>query len=71
MVVHAFNSSTWEAEAGRFLSLQSELQLSQGYTEKTCPKKKKKKKERKKERKKEGRKEGRNHTHKFIYDFPL
>jgi hypothetical protein len=22
MVVHAFNSSTWEAEAGRFLSLR-------------------------------------------------
>jgi hypothetical protein len=35
--VHAFNPSTWEAEAGRFLSsksqpgLQSEFQDSQGY----------------------------------------
>jgi hypothetical protein len=45
-VVHAFNPSTWEAEAGRFLSsvrgqpgLQSEFQDSQGYTEKPCPKK--------------------------------
>jgi hypothetical protein len=41
VVVHAFNPSTWEAEAGRFLSrgypgLQSEFQDSQGYTEKPC-----------------------------------
>jgi hypothetical protein len=47
MVVHAFNPSTWEAEAGGFLSLrlpglQSELQESQGYTEKPSQKKKKK-----------------------------
>ena len=39
MLVHAFNSSTREAEAGGFLSsrqpgLQSEFQDSQGYTEK-------------------------------------
>jgi hypothetical protein len=39
VVVHAFNPSTWEAEAGGFLSLrpaglQSEFQDSQGYTEK-------------------------------------
>jgi hypothetical protein len=38
MEVHAFNPSTWEAEAGRFLSsnypgLQNEFQDSQGYTE--------------------------------------
>jgi hypothetical protein len=52
VVVHAFNPSIWEAEAGGFLSssqpgLQSEFQDSQGYTEKPClekPKKKKKKK---------------------------
>jgi hypothetical protein len=52
VVAHAFNPSTWEAEAGGFLSsrpacLQSEFQDSQGYTEKPClekPKKKKKKK---------------------------
>jgi hypothetical protein len=42
VVVHAFNPSTWEAEAGGFLSsrsawcLQSEFQDSQGYTEKPC-----------------------------------
>jgi hypothetical protein len=39
VVVHAFNPSTREAEAGRLLSsrpagLQSEFQDSQGYTEK-------------------------------------
>ena len=31
VVVHAFNPSTWEAEAGGFLSFQ-------GYTEKPCEK---------------------------------
>jgi hypothetical protein len=41
MVAHAFSPSTWEAEAGGFLSssqsgLQSEFQDSQGYTEKPC-----------------------------------
>ena len=36
MVVHAFNPSTREAEAGGFLSLQSKFQDSQGYTEKPC-----------------------------------
>jgi hypothetical protein len=43
MVVHAFNPSTREAEAG---GVQSEFQYSQGNTEKPClekPKKKKKK----------------------------
>jgi hypothetical protein len=44
MVAHAFNPSTREAEAGRFLSsrpgLQSEFQDSQGYTEKPCLQKK-------------------------------
>jgi hypothetical protein len=44
VVVHAFNPSTWEAEAGGFLSsrlsgLQSEFQDTQGYTEKPCLKK--------------------------------
>jgi hypothetical protein len=44
MVAHAFNPSTWEAEAGVFLSprqpgLQSEFQEGQGYTEKPCLKK--------------------------------
>jgi hypothetical protein len=34
-MVHAFNPSTWEAEAGGFLS-SSEFQDSQGYTEKPC-----------------------------------
>jgi hypothetical protein len=50
VVAHAFNPSTQEAEAGRYLSsrgqpgLQSELQDSQGYTEKPCLEKPKKKK---------------------------
>jgi hypothetical protein len=40
-VSRAFNPSTWEAEAGRFLvqgqpGLQSEFQDSQSYTEKPC-----------------------------------
>jgi hypothetical protein len=45
VVAHAFNPSTWEAEAGGFLSLRpawsmSEFQDSQGYTEKHCLKNK-------------------------------
>jgi hypothetical protein len=52
VVGHAFNPSTWEAEAGRFLSsrpadLQSEFQDSQDYTEKPCLKKPKKPKQEK------------------------
>jgi hypothetical protein len=48
LVVHAFNSSTREIEAGRFLSSRpawstSEFQDSQGYTEKPCLKDKKQK----------------------------
>jgi hypothetical protein len=44
VVALTFNPSTWEAEAGGFLiqgqpGLQSELQDSQGYTEKPCLKK--------------------------------
>jgi hypothetical protein len=64
VVAHAFNSSTWEAEAGRFLSLrpawsiQSEFQDRQGYTEKPCLEKEKKNRRRKRRRrwKEEGRK---------------
>jgi hypothetical protein len=46
-VVHTFNPSTCEAEAGGFLSwgqhgLRSEFQDSQGYTEKPCLKKQQK-----------------------------
>jgi hypothetical protein len=48
VVAHAFNPSTWEAEAGRFLSgLQSEFQDSQGYTEKKNKKQKNKTKQKK------------------------
>jgi hypothetical protein len=39
MVAHAFNPSTWEAEAGGFQGqpgLQNEFQDSQDYTEKHC-----------------------------------
>jgi hypothetical protein len=54
VVAHAFNPSTWEAEAGGFLSsrpawLQSEFLDSQDYTEKSYLEKPKQKKERKKE----------------------
>jgi hypothetical protein len=45
VVAHTFNPSTWEAEAGGFLSLRpawskNEFQDSQGYTEKPCLEKK-------------------------------
>ena len=46
IVAHPFNPSTQEAEAGRFLSVQSqpalqiEFQDSQGYTERPCLRKK-------------------------------
>jgi hypothetical protein len=40
VVAHTINPSTWEPEAGRFLSsrpgVQSEFQDSRGYTEKPC-----------------------------------
>jgi hypothetical protein len=46
MVAHTFNLSTWETEAGGFLSLRpawsTKFQDSQGYTEKPCLKKPKK-----------------------------
>jgi hypothetical protein len=51
-VAHAFNPSTQEAEAGGFLSLQSEFQDCQGYTEKPCLGEKKKNKKNKKSKKK-------------------
>jgi hypothetical protein len=53
VIAHTFNPSTWEAEAGGFLSSRPAWSTkcvpghSQGYTEKPClekPKKKKKKK---------------------------
>jgi hypothetical protein len=56
MVAHAFNLSTWEAEAGRFLSSRpawsTEFQDSQGYTEKPCLEKKQTKKTNKQTKKK-------------------
>ena len=44
-MAHNFNTTTWEAEAGGFLSsgqpaLQCEFQDSQGYTDKPCLEKK-------------------------------
>ena len=48
VVAHAFNPSTWEAEAGGFLcsrpAWSTEFQDSQGYAEKPCLEKPKKKK---------------------------
>jgi hypothetical protein len=57
--VHAFNPSTWEAEAGRFLSLRPacEFQDSQGYTEKPCREKQKQKQTTNKQ------------TKKYIYEY--
>lgn len=60
LVAHTFNPSTQEAEAGKSLQipdqagLQTELQDSQGYTEKPCPGKEKRKE--KEERGRRGRK---------------
>jgi hypothetical protein len=53
VVAHAFNPSTREAEAGRFLSSRpawstNEFQDSQSYTEKPCLEKPKKNKNKKK-----------------------
>jgi hypothetical protein len=52
-VAHAFNPSTWEAEAGGFPSSRpawsTEFQDSQGYTEKPCLKNKNKNKQTKKQ----------------------
>ena len=50
MVAHAFNPSTWEAEAGGFLNpgLQNEFQDSQGYRETLSRKTKRKKRKEKK-----------------------
>jgi hypothetical protein len=46
VVAHTFNPSTWEAEAGRFLSLRPAWSTdSQGYTEKPCLKKQNKTKQ--------------------------
>jgi hypothetical protein len=51
VVAHAFHLSTWEAEAGTFVSSRcgwcTEFQDSQGYTEKPCLKKENKRKRRK------------------------
>jgi hypothetical protein len=54
MVTHAFNPSTWEAEAGGFLSSRTAWSKdSQGYTEKPSLEKTKKKKKKKKAKEKE------------------
>jgi hypothetical protein len=54
-VTHAFDPSTWKAEAGRFLSSRpawstSEFQDSQCYTEKPCLEKKQNKTKQKKQK---------------------
>ena len=64
IVLHTFNPSSWEAEAGGSLwirgqpGLQNELQDREDYTEKPYLKKQKGK-EKEKEKEKKGRKEGR------------
>ena len=50
-MAHAFNPSTWEAEAGGFLSSGSEFQDSQGYTEKPCLGEREREREREREQK--------------------
>jgi hypothetical protein len=57
VVAHAFNPSTWEAEAGRFLSSRpawstGEFQDSQGFTGKPCFEKKKTKNKKQKQKNK-------------------
>jgi hypothetical protein len=56
VVAHAFDTGTWEAEAGGFLSSRSawstEFQDSQGYTEKPCLDKQNKTKQNKNKTKK-------------------
>jgi hypothetical protein len=66
VMVHAFNPSTGEAQAGRSLNSRPAWFTKQGYTEKPClenpNKKRKKERERKRKRerdRKKGKKEGR------------
>jgi hypothetical protein len=63
VVVHAFNPSTQEAEAGRFLNSRpvwsTEFQDSQGYTEKPCLEKEKERIEEEKRREEKRREEKR------------
>jgi hypothetical protein len=59
MVVHAFNPSTWEAEAGGFLSSRSAWSTVSSRTAKvhreTLSQKKKKKKKKRKEKKRKAK----------------
>ena len=61
MVTHAFNPSTWEAEAGGFLSRLvyrvSSRAARATYTEKPCLEKREKKKEKEEEEEEEKEKE--------------
>jgi hypothetical protein len=75
---HAFNPSTREAGAGRFLSLrpaglQSEFQDSQGYKEKPCLEKKrreeKRREEKRREEKRRAKEEEETHTDAETYTF--
>jgi hypothetical protein len=60
VVVHTFNTSTWEAESGGFLNSRpawsTEFQDSQGYTEKPCLEKPQKKEKKRKEKKRKEKK---------------
>jgi hypothetical protein len=56
---HAFDPSTWEAEAGGFLSSRPVWSTESSRTARAIQRKKKKKKERKKEKRKKERKKGR------------
>jgi hypothetical protein len=60
VVVHTFNPSIWEAEAGRFLSSRpawsTEFQDSRGYTERPCLEKQKQNKQTKQNKKNNNKK---------------
>jgi hypothetical protein len=56
VVAHAFNPSTWEAEAGRFLSLRPARATQRNPVSKKKKKEKKKKEKKRKEKKRKEKK---------------